>query len=81
MTVQGEWFLDTTFGLDYFGVIWVKATPSAVLAAHVKETILKSADPGDLITEFEMDYDGLTRNLTVTAVLTSSDGTTITVGV
>lgn len=81
MTVRGEWFLSTGFGLDYLGVIFVKATTPAVLAAHVKREILREADPGDLITQFDMQYDGLTRTMDVTAVLESPDGSTITVGV
>ena len=48
LLVLGEWFLDTTFGLDYLGVVFVKATTRAVLSAHVKREILRAADPGDL---------------------------------
>ncbi len=75
LTVRGEWFLDTTFGLDYHGVVWVKATPRDVLAAHVKREILRGADVGDKITEFEMEYNNTTRNLSVVAKLQNEDGT------
>lgn len=73
LTVRGEWFLDTTFGLDYYGVIWVKSTPRSVLAAHVKREILRGADRGDKITEFDMDYTGATRTLSVTTKLVSEE--------
>ena len=81
MTVRGEWFLDTNFGLDYLGVVFPKGVSRPVLAAHVKQEILRGADPGDLITKFDMVFGGLTRTLTVTAVLESPDGTTTTVGI
>lgn len=79
MTVLGEWFLDTSFGLDYLNVVFAKATSRAVLAAHVKREILRSADPGDIITQFEMNYNGITRTLSTATVLESPDGTIITV--
>ena len=81
MTIRGEWFLDTTFGLDYYGVVWVKGTPREVLAAHVKREILREADAGDKITSFEMDYVGSTRTLTVTAKLQNADGTSTSVSI
>ncbi len=81
LTVRGEWFLDTTFGLDYYGVVWVKSTPRAVLSAHIKREILKSADAGDRITEFSSSFDGTTRALSVTAKLVGADGTTTTVSI
>ena len=80
LTVRGEWFLDTTFGLDYLGVVFVKGISRAVLAAHIKTEILRGADAGDLITQFDMSFDSDTRALTVAATLESPDGTTTTVG-
>lgn len=80
-TVKGEWFLDTDFGLDYRGVVWNKLTPRSVLSAHVQREILKSADEGDRITEFTLDYVGTTRTLTITAQITSLDGTVTNVSV
>ena len=80
LTVRGEWFLDTTFGLDYLNVVYNKKVPRPVLAAHIKTEILRAADPGDLITQFSMDFDGVTRNLDVKATLKSPDGTTTIVG-
>jgi len=81
LTVRGEWFLDLTFGLDYYGVIWVKETSNAVIAAHIQREILRGADAGDQITAFTMARDSATRSLTVTAELTASDGTTINVSI
>ena len=79
LTVRGEWFLDTTFGLDYLNVVFNKKTTRPVLAAHVKREILRGADPGDLITQFDMVFDSAARDLSVTATLKSPDGTTTTV--
>ena len=79
LTVRGEWFLDTNFGLDYLGVVWVKKTTRAVLEAHIKREILLEADTDDTITQFVMLYDGSTRSLSVTALLQSPDGSTTTV--
>ena len=81
LTVRGEWFLDVTFGLDYYGVVWVKGTPPAVLIAHVQREILAEADQGDKFTKFELTYDSITRTLSIDAVLESLDGTTTTVSI
>lgn len=81
MTVKGEWFMDTEYGLDYRGVIWVKAVPMAVKGAHIRNEILKAADVGDQITEFSMTLDNETRQLSVTATVASPTGTTTTVSI
>lgn len=81
LTVRGEWFLDITFGLDYFGVVWVKSTPPAVLAAHIQREILRGADTGDKITDYTQELNSATRKLTVTAKLVSPNGDTTTVSI
>lgn len=79
LTVRGEWLTDVNFGLDYYGVIWVKGTSQAVLTAHVQREIMQEADPGDKITRFDLDYDGTTRTLSVEATLTAADGSETTI--
>ena len=74
LTVRGEWLTDVDFGLDYFGVIWVKTTPRPVLVAHVQREILQEADPGEEIRNFELTYDGVTRTLSIAADLVAADG-------
>lgn len=81
LTVRGEWFLDITFGLDYFGVIWNKGTTPAVLAGHIQREILLGADVGDKIIDYTQEFDNLTRKLSVTAKLVSPDGTVTNVGI
>ncbi len=81
LTVRGEWFLDTTFGLDYFGVIWVKGTPPGILAGHIQREILRGADVGDKITEYTQNLDSATRKLSVTAKVVAPDGTTTEVSI
>lgn len=72
LAVKGEWFLDLDYGLDYRGKVWNKQTPRAVLGAHIRQTILAAADPGDEVSEFEFTYDGATRTLDVKATVTSA---------
>jgi hypothetical protein len=81
LTVKGSWFLDTNYGLDYFGVIWVKTTPLAIKVAHVIETILLASDDGDQVTRFDIDFDTANRVLSGSADVTAKDGSTITVSV
>lgn len=79
MTVQGEWFLDTEFGLDYRGVVWIKQTPSQVRDAHIQNQILLSAGAGAEIRTYEATFDGATRTLSVTADVKLGSGEIITV--
>lgn len=82
LTAKGELPYDTDFGLDYFGIIWVKQMPEVVKIAHIKATILESADIGDRITAFEYSLDSQTRELTVSATVESvATGESISVSV
>ena len=72
LTVKGEWFLDLDYGLDYRGVIWNKRTPRHIVSAHIRREILKAADPGDVIENFEYVYTASTRTLAVTATITGA---------
>lgn len=79
LIVRGEWFLDKDFGLDYYGKVWVRLTPRAVLLAHIRREILKEASVGDKVTELDFTYDGRTRTFSVTAKLVGADGITTSV--
>ncbi len=72
LTVKGEWFLDLDYGLDYRGVIWDKQTPRPIIAAHIRSEILKAADPGDQVTDFEYEYTGATRTFAVSCKVTGA---------
>lgn len=79
MTVKGEWFTDLDYGLDYENVIWNKQASMGVKAAHIQATILAAADPGDKITAFDMQFDGVTRTLSVQATVQFGNGEQATI--
>ena len=87
LTVRGSWFLDLKYGLDYRNVIWPKDVPFAIKAAHVKEVILQACvEPGqtsttDVITRFDMDFNGANRTMSLTVSVQTASGEIITVGV
>lgn len=79
-TQKGEWDLDTEFGVDYHGIIWVKAIADGVKNAHLQQQILRAAGTGSEIVSFNAQYDGQTRTLAVQCVVKLNDGTIIEVG-
>lgn len=60
----GEWFLDTTGGVDYFGVVFVKPVNLSLIESELKSTIINTDGVIELI-EFELDYNRTTRKLQV----------------
>lgn len=59
-TIMGEWFLDTTHGVDYFGVILVKGAQQARVESELREKIL--GVPGVLsLQRFDASYDTALR--------------------
>lgn len=80
LTVRGEWFLDTGFGLDYRGIVFVKSTPRPVLAAHIRRVMLRAAGEGSEITEFDMSFDSSSRRMTITASIRLSTGEVVQAG-
>lgn len=46
----GEWFLDTSLGVDYFGSILVKPADIVTSEALIKDTILNTKDVTALLT-------------------------------
>lgn len=81
LTVQGEWFLNTSFGINYSGLVWKKQAPPQVRDAHIQRQILLSAGAGSKIKDgsYEATLDGPTRTFTVTADVILASGETITV--
>lgn len=70
-TFLEEWFLDTTIGLPYHQLIFVKGTPPSVISDYFKDEILnvrgvtelKSFDPLDLIAasrQLQVTFEALT---------------------
>lgn len=80
LTVRGAWFMDLNYGLDYRNIIWPKEVSFAIKAAHVKEVILQACvEPGatsteDTITEFNMNFDGREREMSLAVTLQTAEG-------
>lgn len=62
---QEEWFLDITAGLPYLQTIFQKGTPlTTVSSLFIQE--INAADGVDEVLEFNLDFQGDDRILTVT---------------
>ena len=70
---RGEWFLDTRQGIPYFEEVLRKAPDLNVVQSLLREAI--ETTPGVLgISEFSLDYDGVTRTLSLDFRATTTDG-------
>lgn len=75
---QGEWFLDTRIGVDYWGTILKKNPNLADIEAAIRSAIL--ATPGvSHIVNYVQVLDRASRTLAIAAEIKASDGTTITI--
>jgi hypothetical protein len=75
-TLLGEWFLDTTRGLDYVGLIFVKNPDLAAVEASIKDLILSI--PGVAgIPIYKQSFDRPNRKLIVSGTLLDTQGNTI----
>jgi len=69
----GEWFLDTRLGVPYYQKILGQKPRLTAVAGIFRKAILTT--PGMLsITNFEIDYDGPTRALSISFRGTSIEG-------
>lgn len=60
----GEWFLDTRLGIPYFEEVLRKSPDLNVVQSLLREAIDET--PGVIaINSFELDYDGVTRSLSL----------------
>ncbi len=64
LTFQGEWYLNTNFGVPYFENVLGKQIDRALIESVIKAEIMKVADVLE-ITSFEMEIDASVRSLTV----------------
>ncbi|RRA01917.1 hypothetical protein [Burkholderia cepacia] len=71
--IRGEWFLDTTAGMDWPAVIGKNTQGTA--DAAIRACILGTTGVTE-ITAYASSLDGTTRTLTVTATITTLYGTT-----
>ena len=74
--VAGEWFLDTSEGLDYWGKVLGQKLNRGEVAQHFRE--VAEAVPGVLKATVELELTG--RILTVTVKATTDTGEILAVG-
>ena len=73
-TVLGVWFLDTRIGIPYFESILGQKPRFGPIAAIFKEAILEA--PGVIrVEDFQLDFNGATRALTVSFRCVAETGT------
>jgi len=70
----GEWFLDSSRGLPYFQEILVKNPSFEAVDSLFKREILETAGITEL-EEFNLDYDNITRSLSLDFRAKSTSGT------
>ncbi len=70
---RGEWFLDTRQGIPYFEEVLIKAPDLNVVQSLLREAIRET--PGVIsITSFELDFDGVTRKLSLNSDALTTEG-------
>lgn len=70
---KGEWYLNTSIGIDYFNDIFVANPNMTIITAIFKREIL--ATPGIIkLTAFSMSIDRVLRKLSITFSGTSVSG-------
>ena len=61
----GEWFLDSTFGLDYYGLVFTKGPDLNLIDNMIKIALLEYAEIVKILS-YESSFDVSQRALTVT---------------
>lgn len=72
-TFLGEWFLDTRIGVPYFEKI-LGAKPRLVALKGIFRDAIMSTPGIESITDFLIDYSGATRQLSISFVAETVDG-------
>jgi len=70
-----EWFLDTSYGLDYFGELSVKNPSLTKVEATIKREILKVQDVKE-ITSFALSLNNATRKMSIEFQVNTTFGPT-----
>ena len=70
---EGEWFLDTRTGIPYFRSILVKNPQTNVILSIYRQAITTDEAVTSL-NDLNLEYEGLTRKLSVTFVAETVDG-------
>lgn len=74
-TFNGEWFLDTTQGVDYYNTVFVKTPNLSAIEAMFKSTILSTPDVNKL-NSYTQTFDRKTRQITIEFSVDTTFGTT-----
>jgi len=69
---KGEWYLDSTFGVDYRGKVLVKNADRAVVANQFRSIVESTPGVARIVT-FETDYDATARKMTITRCAVEAD--------
>lgn len=72
-TVLGEWFLDITHGVDYFGTVLVKGAQRSRVESEFREKILGVAGVNSIVS-FLSTYDETTRRFGLTFTVDTDEG-------
>lgn len=70
---KGEWFLDPTAGVDYFGEVLVKNPDTNAVAALFRAKILETPGVAS-VDSLKLDYDSQARTLSITFTGTDDTG-------
>lgn len=60
----GEWFLDTTYGLDHYGLVLIKGPDLNLIDNMIKIALLEYEEIIEIL-EYSSSFDKLNRQLTV----------------
>ena len=71
LTIEGEWFLDTTIGLPWFEEIIGKGAERQQIGALLARQIVETEGVESLI-EFDLDIDRRTRSMTLAFRVTAA---------
>lgn len=70
---KSEWFLDTTYGLNYYEYIAKKNPNLSTISSIIKATILKTPEVNALL-EYSQEFNRSLRELTVSFKVDTSFG-------
>src|SRR4030042_1762516 len=73
-TILGEWYLDTSKGVDWFGVIFSKESPRGMAEATLRAAV-ETDDHVRELAKFAATFDGTTRNLAIELEASTDFGT------
>ncbi len=71
--IKGEWFLDQTFGVDYFGIIFRKGVDTRFKELEIKKGIM-TAKGVEKIERWTFDVDSSTRVATLSCIVVCKEG-------